>query len=406
MSRILNSIKSRYEALRIFLIQSPFLTAILFITSSWFVIAAIVWHFEDPVKDHNINSYQDAVWWGIVTLLTVGYGDKYPISPEGRFFAGLLMVSGVVGIAIVTAKISSFFLERALRERRGYVDSNTLKDHFIVCGWKDEMASLLLHIIDSGTKVDAEKLLLLNAVGDAEIESVLLNPRLKKVKVIKGEFYNELVMKQAAPERAAKVLILADATPDPDGKIPTITEADARTIMTAMTLNNIAKGTPVVAEILDASMDQYLKLAHVHEIIYSRNYSRLLLANASTGIGLTSVFQDLLDPGGSVFLATKKIDEKFIETKYADFRTYFESNEPNSTLIGILENSGNSHRAKESAIRRAQQTPNMKQLLDNLQAVKSLRFNKPVFSPDLDYVIRDGSMAIVIEHRQEGQAHV
>jgi voltage-gated potassium channel len=153
-------------------------------------------------------------------------------------------------------------------------------------------------------------------------------------------------------------------------------------------------------------MDQYLKLAHVHEIIYSRNYSRLLLANASTGIGLTSVFQDLLDPGGSVFLATKKIDEKFIEAKYADFRTYFEANEPNSTLIGILENSGNSHRAKESAIRRAQQTPNMKQLLDNLQAVKSLRFNKPVFSPEVDYIIRDGSMAIVIEHRQEGGAHV
>jgi hypothetical protein len=44
--------------------------------------------------------------------------------------------------------------------------------------------------------------------------------------------------------------------------------------------------------------------------------------------------------------------------------------------------------------------------LDNLQAVKSLRFNKPVFSPEVDYIIRDGSMAIVIEHRQEGGAHV
>ena len=42
------------------------------------------------------------------------------------------------------------------------------------------------------------------------------------------------------------------------GVIPTRTEADARTVMTAMTLSNIAKGTSVAAEILDNSMDQYL----------------------------------------------------------------------------------------------------------------------------------------------------
>ena len=50
---------------------------------------------------------------------------------------------------------------------------------------------------------------------------------------------------------------------------------DARTIMTAMSLSTLARGTMVAAEILDAKMDQYLKIAHVTEIIYSREYSRL-----------------------------------------------------------------------------------------------------------------------------------
>ena len=73
-------------------------------------------------------------------------------------------------------------------------------------------------------------------------------------------------------------------------------------------------------------------------------------------------------------------------------------------MIGILENSGNSHVAKENALRKAQQTPNIQELVSNLQQVKSLRFNNPNFSPKSDYLIRDGVMVIVIENRR-AEAH-
>jgi len=82
-----------------------------------------------------------------------------------------------------------------------------------------------------------------------------------------------------------KVLILADRTPNQSGVVVTMTEVDARTIMTAMTLSSMARGTLVAAEILDAKMDQYLKIAQVSEVIYSREYSRLLLGNAAGGTG-------------------------------------------------------------------------------------------------------------------------
>lgn len=392
-------LKKRLISLRIKVVSNPFITALVFILICWFSLAAAVYHFESFVKDRNINSYEDAVWWGIVTLLTVGYGDKFPFSPEGRFFAGLLMVSGVVGIAIVTAKVSSYFLERALRERRGFVDSNLLKNHFVICGWKEEMSNFLLHILDSNKKIRDEDIVLLNSAPDSEIESLLALPRLKKVKVIKGDFFIEVNLRRAAPERAEKILILADATPNQTGQIPTLTEADARTVMTAMTLNNIAKGTPVVAEILDAAMDQYLRLAHVNEIIYSRDYSRLLLAMASTGTGVTNIFHDLLDPHSPCFIATREIPEAYANQSYEKLKEMFKNERPTEVLIGILENSGNSHVAKEMAIRKAQQTPNVAQLVSNLQSVKALRFNQPKFDMKADYVIKEGSMAIVIETR-------
>ena len=65
-------------------------------------------------------------------------------------------------------------------------------------------------------------------------------------------------------------------------------------------------------------------------------------------------------------------------------------------LIGLLENSGNSHVAKEMAIRKAQQTPNVAELVSNLTKVKALRFNEPFFGPPQDYIIKEGAMAIVI----------
>ncbi len=394
-------IRSRFQSLKSWLLANPFQTALIFIFITWWAIGTALYFLERNVEGKNIATFEDGIWWGIVTLATVGYGDKFPITTTGRILATFLIVSGVVGIAIVTAKISSYFLERALRERRGIVDSSLLKNHFVICGWKPEMATFLLAILESNPKIRDEEIVLINNAPDSDLESLLEIPRLKKVKVIRGDFFIEVNLRRGAPERAQKILILADATPNAQGRIPTITEADARTIMTAMTLSNIAKGVSVVAEILDSGMDQYLRIAHVNEIIYSRDYSRLLLAMASTGTGVTNIFHDLLDPHSPFFLKTKEIPEGLLDKTYSQLKEVFEKSRGSEVLLGILENSGNSHFAKEKALRLAQQTANISQLVQNLQSVKALRFNRPLFGPSGDYVIREGSMAIVIERHGE-----
>lgn len=379
--------------------NSPFIASLSFVVCMWLIIPAVVSHYEVGTQGSNITSYVDGLWWGIVTILTIGYGDRYPVTPEGRFWAGLMMIGGVAGIGVVTAKISSVFLEKAIRDRKGLVETAALNQHFVICGWKNEMHTLLLHILESNPQVKSDKIVLVNNVSDEEIENLHEYPKLNKIKHIRGDFFSAEVLKRSAPEKAFKILILADATVGPKGVVPTRTEADARTIMTAMTLNNIAKGIPVVAEILDSQMDQYLKLAQVHEIIYSRDYSRLLLAMASTGLGVTNIFHDLLDPHSNSMLSTEIIPAEMVKLNYSDFRVKFEALNPKMNLLGILENSGNSHKAKENALKKAQFTPNVQELVKNLQSVKNIRFNFPLFNPDPNYVIGEDSMAIVIKKR-------
>lgn len=395
----IKKILRKFEAVHIYMLANPFVAALVFIFIVWIITGTVVYEVEKDVKDSNIKSYEDGIWWGIVTLLTVGYGDRFPVSLMGRFVAGILMVSGVVAIAIVTAKISSFFLERALRERRGFVDTNALKNHFVICGWKDDMSTFILHILASNPKLKAADIVLINMQTDTEITALLETPGLKDVKIVHGEYFVESNLRRVAPEKAQKILILADATPSANGEIPTITEADARTIMTAMTLSSIAKGISVAAEIIDSSMDQYLRIAGVNEIIYSRETSRMLLAMSSIGTGITNVFHDLLSAKSPYFVTTMPIPETLLNQPFMKLRDYFFQNHPKDTLIGILENSGNSHVAKEAALKRAQQTPNIGVLVKNLQEVKALRFNQPIFTPSPDYHVKEGSMAIVIETR-------
>jgi len=74
-------------------------------------IAAL--HFESASTDGNIRTAGDALWWAIVTVTTVGYGDLYPVTVEGRVVAVVLMVAGVGTFATLAGALASWFLAGA-----------------------------------------------------------------------------------------------------------------------------------------------------------------------------------------------------------------------------------------------------------------------------------------------------
>jgi hypothetical protein len=387
-----------------FLWKNILLSACTVMCTIWLLDSFAVYQFEHGVADANIKSFGDALWWGIVTFLTVGYGDKFPVSTHGREAASILMVSGVACVGIITAKISTVFLEQALRDGRGVVDTAKLKSHFIICGWNEDMHELLTHILDFNPELTSQDVVVVAQVVQSQIDALRSMPKLANVHVIQGDHFNEVNLKRAAPDRARKILILADRNPGPGGQLPTPTEVDARTIMTAMTLSNIARGTLVTAEILDPKMDHYLKLASVTEIIYSSEYSRLLLGNASSGTGIANIIFDLLDSKTGAHITSVAVPHELKALTYADVKSGLEKSNPNWLVIGLLENSGNSQSIRELALKKAQQTPDMAQLVLNLMSVKSIRCNNPLFHPAENHPVNESTMAIVIAKRKETEA--
>lgn len=375
-------------------------SVLLFLVVAWLTAAILEYVFEAGAPGANINSFQDAIWWGLTTFLTVGYGDKYPVTLEGREVAAMLMFAGVACTGIVTAKISSIFMEQALRDGRGIVKPEDLNGHFVVCGWNESMDELLVHILDFNRDLSAADIVVISNAPSTALEALRSLPYLEDVHFITGDHFSETNIRRASPQRARKVLILADRTPSASGQPPTPTEIDARTIMAAMTISNIARGTLVTAEILDPKMDHYLKLANVTEIIYSSEYARLMLGNATSGTGIANIVLDLLDSKSSAHITSCAFPKGCTGLPYSEAKGLLEASEPRLLVVGILENSGNSHTMKELALRRAQKTPDVAQLVANLRSVKELRCNDPVFHPDPSRPIAEGAMAIVIAKRE------
>ena len=71
-----------------------------------------VYEAEHLVPGAKITTFGDSVWWAFVTVTTIGYGDYYPITVEGRMIAVLLMLSGLALVSVITVTFASWFLGR------------------------------------------------------------------------------------------------------------------------------------------------------------------------------------------------------------------------------------------------------------------------------------------------------
>lgn len=75
---------------------------------------------DDPTS--NIKTAEDALWWSYVTITTVGYGDRYPVTTEGRIIAAILMTTGVGLFGTFTGFIASWFVEERQEEHENKVN--------------------------------------------------------------------------------------------------------------------------------------------------------------------------------------------------------------------------------------------------------------------------------------------
>lgn len=84
--------------------------------------AIIMYEVENPVQPEQFPNVLASLWWAICTLTTVGYGDVYPITSIGRFFASVISLVGIGIIAIPTGIIAAGFSQAISKEEKNDID--------------------------------------------------------------------------------------------------------------------------------------------------------------------------------------------------------------------------------------------------------------------------------------------
>jgi len=101
------------------------------------IIAATIVASVEGGEGASINSFADALWWAVVTITTVGYGDMVPVTVAGRAVAFVLMLGGIAFFSGVTANLASFLVRSHDTEKKAM--SQLVKE---MEGLRQEMAKL------------------------------------------------------------------------------------------------------------------------------------------------------------------------------------------------------------------------------------------------------------------------
>lgn len=99
--------------------------AVIFLSLLLIVLGSVAILQVETTAESNIKTASDALWWATVTMTTVGYGDKYPVTDEGRIIACVLMVSGVGIFGTLSGSIASWIMNPV--EKRQDLDLNLIR---------------------------------------------------------------------------------------------------------------------------------------------------------------------------------------------------------------------------------------------------------------------------------------
>ena len=134
------------------------LTALVLILSGILFII-----FED-----GISTLFEALYFSVVTISTVGYGDITPQSPEGRIIVMGLIFFGMIFISIFTAIISSILIAKKIKDGQG-MGRIKFKKHVIICGWNWSVEGIIKIL----TETASMEIVLINDLEAQQLNSII-----------------------------------------------------------------------------------------------------------------------------------------------------------------------------------------------------------------------------------------
>ena len=222
-------------------------------------------------------SVVDAVWWTLVTVTTVGYGDIYPTSLGGRIVGIFLMLFGIGFLGMLTATLASTFVENRRQEGKGMKPLSST-GHIVLCGWNYK-AREIIEEVRADEKTKSRSIVLLADLPENPLDG-------EQVQFVSGVVSPETLARANAQE-AEVAIVLADE----QGEVHT---RDAKTILDTLTIKTTCPDLYTCVELLEQQNIPHGKRAKADEVIVTGALSTNLLVQAALNRGVPLLVNELV----------------------------------------------------------------------------------------------------------------
>ncbi len=292
------------------------------------VMAFLAFVSESRANSSQFSDFGDAVWWAIVTVATVGYGDLVPRTFAGRIVGSVTIVSGIVLISLFTATISSVFIARKIKESQGLQDI-TFTGHLLICGWNIHIEELLSIFSTHGHPKAMQQVVLVNDAPADRIESLIGAFHHLDIRFVRGDHTREAILQRANSAEAAAALIL------PDALTPTGQVNDDKTLLCLLTVKSLNPHTKAYCYIVNRENLPHIKRAGADDVIVSDQHVGFFLANQILNPGSPQVAIEMMNFNHYNDIQTIPLDEEFIGRPFGEYFIHLKEH-LNCTVLGIV----------------------------------------------------------------------
>jgi voltage-gated potassium channel len=278
------------------------------------LLGALALYFADQYyHQKGVKGLFDALYWAIVTITTVGYGDIVPTSAMAKVAGLIIILSGPALLSLITASVASALVDRKIKEGKG-LETITDKDHIIICGWNENGEKVIEGILEQ-SKDKNVVIVLVNELDRDDVQTIQYKYKDNNLRFARGNFVKEDVLARANIHRARAAVVMADISGG-----HSIERADQRTIFGTMAIKSMASKVRTCAELINADNREHLVRANVDEVYVRGGSAGSMLAKAAVSPGVIDAILMLIRDQDENKLWRIPVPSKFIQKPLEDMR--------------------------------------------------------------------------------------
>lgn len=311
---IINALKLIHDSLERSKIYKLLIIGLLSIA----LCATFFYYFESPSNPD--LSFSDALWWGIVTSTTVGYGDYFPVTPGGRIVSIILMLVGISAFGFITASAASIFIENKLKEGMGLMNIK-FDNHIAIIGWNNKSKIVFEELVQDNPEA---KIVIID-------ERERLDLKHKNAHFIHGDPSKDETLLKANIAKAHTVIVMADE------KLANDSMADAKSVLICLAVDKLNTNIHLIAEVLNEDNVSHFERANVNDIIISSQMSSRIMVRSALYKNVSHALKELLTNNYGNEIYESKVSKDDIGVAFKDI-VYKYMIEYNSIILGIANN--------------------------------------------------------------------